>query len=106
MTCELLDDGVATVGCITYQLVEWKTVGVAVMISVCENPVISSALGPVQSLDFSVVLTVQRSLTCCLVLEQLHLILGIQRERDGEDVGFINRTNSGKFRFLQREVKN
>lgn len=65
-------------GC--YQLLDWKAVGIAVMISVSENPAISSALGPVQSLDFQVVLTVQRSLTCFLILEQLHLILGWDRE--------------------------
>lgn len=66
------------VGC--YQLLDWKAVGIAVMISVSENPAVSLALGPVQSLDFHMVLTVQRSLTCSLILEQLRLILGSDRE--------------------------
>lgn len=83
-----MDDGVDIVCSVSYQLLEWKTAGVAVMISVREDPVITSALGFVQGLDISVVLTVQRGLTCCLVLEQLHLILGPQTQRqDGEEEG-------------------
>lgn len=94
-----MDDGVDTAGCITHQLIERRTVSVAVVIRVCENPAISSTLAPVQSLDLCMVLTVQRSLTWCLILEQLHLILGPQTERHGEKVGFIKKTNSSKTTF-------
>ena len=59
----------------TYQLVDWKTVGVAVMISVCENPLIPPAFSLVKGLDVCVILSVQRCLTCCLILKQLQLIL-------------------------------
>lgn len=64
MLRELLSVGVAAGRSTTYQLVEWKTVGVAVMISVCENPAVSLALRLVQGLDLCVVLPVQWSLTC------------------------------------------
>lgn len=90
---------------ITYQLLEWKTVGVAIVISICENSVISSTLGLVQSFDFCVVLTVQRGLTCCLVLEQLHFILGPPTRRHGEEMGFINMRKRDILRFLQGNVK-
>lgn len=56
----------------------WKAAGVAVMIGVCENSAIASTLAPVEGFDFCVVLTVQRGLTCCFVLEQLHFILELQ----------------------------
>lgn len=78
---------------------ERKTVSVAVMISVCENPVIISAPGPVQCLYFFVVLAIQRRLTYCLILEQLHLILKqYTRCYDNEEVvvvGFISRHTFG-----------
>ena len=77
----------------TYQLVERKTAGVAVMVGVRENPVISSAFALAQGPDLCVVLTVQRGLTRRLVLEQLHLILRPQTERNGEETGGHNRKN-------------
>lgn len=56
-------------------------VGVAVVVSVRENPEVFPTLGSEQGLDFCVVLTVQRGLTYCFVLEQLHLILEPQTRR-------------------------
>ena len=79
-----MDDVVGIISQIcTYQLVKGETVGVAVVISVSENPAVSSALGLVQGRNLGVILPIQRSLTCRLVLKQLHLILEhTQTERD------------------------
>lgn len=52
-----------------HQLVKWKRVGITIVVSVCENPAITSALCLLQGFDIKVVLTFQRSLTCCLVLK-------------------------------------
>lgn len=105
--CELWDDVVGIVGCSTiYQLVEWETVGVAVMISVCENPAVSPAFGPVQGRDFCVVLPVQRGLTCHFVLKQLHLILEPQTEiYGGDEVGFISKAHRDEVSFFARKSK-
>lgn len=53
----------------TNQLVEWKTIGVAIMIGVGENSATASAFGLDEGLDFFVVLSVQRSLTHRFSLE-------------------------------------
>lgn len=68
-------------------MVEWLTVGVAVMVSVSEDPAVSPALGPAQCLDLAVILTVQRCLTCSLVLVQLHLKLVAHTGTCGEEGG-------------------
>lgn len=68
----------------TYQLVIWETVSVAVVISVRENPAVSSALGFIQGCHFGVVLPVERGLTRRLILKQLHLILYRQRGKSNK----------------------
>lgn len=80
----LLYKHVNPVRCTTYQLVEWQTVGVTIVISVCENPAILSSPGPVQGFDVRVVLTFQRGLTCCFILEQFHFILEAQTDVVGK----------------------
>lgn len=70
-----------------HQLVEWEAVGVAVMIGVRENPLIASTLGLVEGPDFCVVLAVQRSLTGCFILKQLHFILEPQTQEQENESG-------------------
>lgn len=71
----LLRDSLNPLTSSTYHLLDWKTVGVAVVIRVCEDPAITRPLGLKKGLDFCVVLAVQRCLTRCLILKQLHFIL-------------------------------
>lgn len=81
-------------------MVEWLTVGVAVMVSVSEDPAVSLALGSVQYLDLGVILTVQRCLTYSLVLVELHLILGAHTGTCGEEGGDLRTEPTNSLRLL------